>query len=65
MAVGSKIIKGSRLKVYKGAPHGMASTLKDQINAGLLEASAVEETIANRVFQTGRAWRRVRRFGHC
>ena len=33
----SKIVKGAVLKVYKGAPHGMASTLKDQINADLLE----------------------------
>ena len=32
-----KIIKGAVLKVYKGAPHGMPSTLKDQINADLLE----------------------------
>jgi non-heme chloroperoxidase len=33
----SKIVKGATLKVYKGAPHGMPSTLKDQINADLLE----------------------------
>jgi non-heme chloroperoxidase len=32
----SKIIKGSTLKVIPGAPHGMCSTLKDQINAELL-----------------------------
>ena len=32
----SKIVKGAVLKVYKGAPHGMPSTLKDQINADLL-----------------------------
>lgn len=32
----SKLIKGAQLKVYKGAPHGMCSTLKDQINADLL-----------------------------
>jgi non-heme chloroperoxidase len=32
----SKIIKNSTLKIYKGAPHGMPSTLKDQINADLL-----------------------------
>ncbi len=32
----SKIIKGATLKIYKGAPHGMPSTLKDQINADLL-----------------------------
>ena len=33
----SKIVKGSILKVYPGAPHGMCSTLKDQINDELLE----------------------------
>jgi non-heme chloroperoxidase len=33
----SKLIKGARLKVYKGAPHGMCTTLKDQVNADLLE----------------------------
>jgi non-heme chloroperoxidase len=32
----SKIIKGATLKVLPGAPHGMCSTLKDQINAELL-----------------------------
>jgi non-heme chloroperoxidase len=32
----SKLIKGATLKVIKGAPHGMCSTHKDQINAELL-----------------------------
>jgi non-heme chloroperoxidase len=32
----SKIIKGATLKVIPGAPHGMCSTRKDQINAELL-----------------------------
>ena len=32
----SKIVGGARLKVYKGAPHGMPSTLKDEVNADLL-----------------------------
>jgi non-heme chloroperoxidase len=32
----SKIVKGSILKVYPGAPHGMCSTLKDKVNADLL-----------------------------
>jgi non-heme chloroperoxidase len=31
-----KLIKGAKLKVYPGAPHGMCSTLKDEINADLL-----------------------------
>ena len=33
----SKIIKNSTLKIYKGAPHGMCTTHKDQVNADLLE----------------------------
>jgi non-heme chloroperoxidase len=32
----SKIVKGATLKVYKGAPHGMCTTLKDQVNAELI-----------------------------
>lgn len=32
----SKIVKGAILKVLPGAPHGMCSTHKDQINAELL-----------------------------
>ena len=31
----SKLVKGATLKVIPGAPHGMVSTLKDQINAEL------------------------------
>jgi non-heme chloroperoxidase len=32
----AKLVKGSTLKIYPGAPHGMCSTLKDAINAELL-----------------------------
>jgi non-heme chloroperoxidase len=32
----SKMVKGSVLKVYRGQPHGMCSTHKDEINADLL-----------------------------
>jgi len=32
----AKIVKGAVLKVYKGAPHGMCTTLKDQVNEELL-----------------------------
>jgi non-heme chloroperoxidase len=31
------LVKGSTLKVIPGAPHGMCSTLKDEVNAELLE----------------------------
>ena len=33
----SKLIEGATLKVYKGAPHGMCTTRKDEVNADLLE----------------------------
>lgn len=32
----SKIVKGATLKVYKGAPHGLAQTHQDVLNADLL-----------------------------
>src|SRR5258705_2359943 len=32
----AKIVKGATLKVYPGAPHGMCTTLKDQVNEDLL-----------------------------
>jgi non-heme chloroperoxidase len=32
-----KIAPQARLKVYPGAPHGLCSTHKDQVNADLLE----------------------------
>jgi len=32
----SKLIKGATLKVYKGAPHGMCTTQKNEVNADLL-----------------------------
>jgi non-heme chloroperoxidase len=32
----AKLVQGSTLKVYPGAPHGLCSTHKDQINADLL-----------------------------
>ena len=33
----SKIVRNSKLVVYKGAPHGMCTTLKDRVNVELLE----------------------------
>jgi non-heme chloroperoxidase len=33
----AKLIKNATLKVYKGAPHGMATTHEDQINEDLLQ----------------------------
>jgi non-heme chloroperoxidase len=31
----SQIVRNSKLKVYKGAPHGLCSTIKDQVNEDL------------------------------
>jgi non-heme chloroperoxidase len=35
-AIASKIVKGSTLKIYPGAPHGLTATHRDQFNADLL-----------------------------
>jgi len=32
----AKIVRNATLKVYPGAPHGMCTTHKDQVNADLL-----------------------------
>ena len=42
--VSSRIVKGARLKVYPGLPHGMCSTHKDQINADLYEFIAAQRS---------------------
>jgi non-heme chloroperoxidase len=34
--ISSKIIKNAKLVIYKGAPHGMCTTLKDRVNEELL-----------------------------
>jgi non-heme chloroperoxidase len=34
--ISSRIVKDATLKIYPGAPHGLCSTLKDQVNADLL-----------------------------
>jgi non-heme chloroperoxidase len=43
----AKIIKGATLKIYPGAPHGMCSTLKDQVNTDLLAFFKVEAAQAS------------------
>jgi non-heme chloroperoxidase len=35
-ALSSKIVKNAQLKIYKGAPHGMPTTRKDEVSADLL-----------------------------
>jgi non-heme chloroperoxidase len=44
----SKLIKSSTLKVIPGAPHGMCSTLKDQINEELLSFIQASEKAATK-----------------
>src|SRR3981189_85041 len=43
----SKIVKGATLKVYKGAPHGMCTTLKDPVNPELLAFFKGQSTVAS------------------
>jgi len=33
----SKVVKNAQIKVYPGAPHGMCTTRKDEVNADLLK----------------------------
>jgi non-heme chloroperoxidase len=33
----AKLVKSATLTVYHGAPHGLAETLRDRLNADLLE----------------------------
>jgi non-heme chloroperoxidase len=33
----SKLIPNAELKIYQGAPHGLPTTMKDRLNADLLE----------------------------
>jgi non-heme chloroperoxidase len=42
----AKMISGARLEVYKGAPHGLMSTHKEQFNADLLEFASQEANTA-------------------
>ena len=39
----ARMIPGAILKVYEGAPHGMCTTIKDRINADLLEFVGARE----------------------
>ena len=32
----AKLVKGATVKIYPGAPHGLCTTHKDQVNADLL-----------------------------
>ena len=49
----SKIIKGAQLKIYKGAPHGMCTTHKDQVNAALVSVHRSLSSRASRMCARG------------
>jgi non-heme chloroperoxidase len=42
----AKMIKGATLKVYKGAPHGLMNTHREQFNADLLQFANQETNVA-------------------
>jgi non-heme chloroperoxidase len=42
----AKIVKDATLRVYPGAPHGMCSTHKDQVNTDLLAFIKGEKSAA-------------------
>jgi non-heme chloroperoxidase len=44
----SKLVKNSTLKVYKGAPHGLTATHKEQLNADLLSFLKVKKLVPPR-----------------
>jgi non-heme chloroperoxidase len=43
----AKLVKGATLKVIPGAPHGMCSTLKNQVNSELLAFFKGKENAAS------------------
>jgi non-heme chloroperoxidase len=50
----AKMIKGATLEVYKGAPHGLMSTHKEQFNADLLEFASQATKAAEAAPRVGR-----------
>jgi non-heme chloroperoxidase len=50
----AKMIKGATLEVYKGAPHGLMSTHKEQFNADLLEFAGQATKAAEAAPRVGR-----------
>jgi non-heme chloroperoxidase len=50
-----KLVKGSTLKVYPGAPHGLTATHRDQLHADLLAFAKEERARAGTPFAAARA----------
>ena len=53
-AKSAKLIKGATLKVYKGAPHGLMSTIQEQFNTDLLAFCKQETEVAETATRTRR-----------
>ena len=53
----AKMIKDATLKVYKGAPHGLMSTHKEQFNTDLMQFAEQETALSGN-------WRTSLRFSH-
>ena len=51
------MIKGATLKIYKGAPHGLMSTIQEQFHADLLEFAKQETKVAETATRTRRTER--------
>ena len=49
----AKLIKDATLKVYKGAPHGLMSTNREQFNADLLEFARQESRATESATRAG------------
>jgi non-heme chloroperoxidase len=49
----AKLVKNSKLKVYPGAPHGMCTTLADQVNADLLAFLRSQDASISRASHLG------------
>jgi non-heme chloroperoxidase len=47
--ISSKLIPGAELKIYKGAPHGLAQTIPDQFNADLLNFIHAEKGVEKKI----------------
>jgi len=48
-------VKGAKLEVYPGAPHGLTTTLADKFNADLLSFLPAQAALADRVVPTATA----------
>ena len=50
----AKMVKGATLKIYKGAPHGLMNTHREQFNADLLQFANQDAKVAESAARVGR-----------